>query len=936
MRIATPRAALTLGLSLVIGLGLSACDNDDDDSPPPPVDMAAPTVTVSSIGAPASRTISVAATASDDIGVTEVQFFVDGTAIGTDTTAPFAVDWDTSTVADGTYTITAEARDAAGNATTSSGIEVEVDNERDFSVALTPDEEVPATSSDGTGSATFTINLGTGTVAGELAVTGFDATVAHIHDAHAGANGTVLIGLERGAADPALFATPANAMLTPIQVDQLLAGGLYVNAHSERFPGGEIRGQILPAGFEVVFARMTGEQENPPVVTNAAGTGALTLDRTSNLAWVHLTLSGLDAATAAHVHLGFAGVNGDIEVPLEQDPNAAQHWFADAVALDAEQIAALDRGELYVNAHSQAHPGGEVRGQLVPPGIELVIGPLEGRQQVPRLDSSGSGRVALTLGRTSGDFVLNANASGLADATAAHIHEGLAGINGPIVVDLEQDANDPGRWFASGTFDPALTEALDAGRLYVNVHTPANPGGEIRGQLAPRGVLVLFDPVDGTQETPPVTTSAIGLAATTLVTATDTFTVHVHADGIDDATAAHVHRGFAGEPGPIEIPLVQDPDDLGHWFVETVALEPQQRADFDAGRYYVNLHTADHPAGEIRGQLVPPDIEITLAELSGDEVVPPVTTAATGRVVTTVDRATRTLAARLTTTGLAGATSAAIHNAAAGANGPEVAALVQDATDPNRWSLDPMPLNAATFDAYALGRLYAVVATAANPDGEIRGQIVPASAPPPDTTAPTVTVSAPAGELSGTVQLSATAADANGIVEVRFFAAGALIGTDSSAPYQINWDTTSVADGGVSLTAEAEDPTGNVGTSAAVDVTVMNAAPPPPTVTLAEIQAEVFTPICSGCHTGPTGNVLPGGMNLTSTAASFAALVGVPSLQEPSFDRVEPGDPDASYLIHKLEGTQTIGDRMPQGGPFLDQATIDEIRAWIAAGAPGP
>ncbi len=51
-------------------------------------------------------------------------------------------------------------------------------------------------------------------------------------------------------------------------------------------------------------------------------------------------------------------------------------------------------------------------------------------------------------------------------------------------------------------------------------------------------------------------------------------------------------------------------------------------------------------------------------------------------------------------------------------------------------------------------------------------------------------------------------------------------------------------------------------------------------------------------------------------------------------DRVEPGDPDNSYLIHKLEGTQAVGDRMPQGGPFLDEETIGDIRQWIADGAP--
>ena len=103
--------------------------------------------------------------------------------------------------------------------------------------------------------------------------------------------------------------------------------------------------------------------------------------------------------------------------------------------------------------------------------------------------------------------------------------------------------------------------------------------------------------------------------------------------------------------------------------------------------------------------------------------------------------------------------------------------------------------------------------------------------------------------------------------------------------------------------------------------------------TLVSIQGNVFTPICASCHTGPSGGNLPAGMDLSSAAASFANLVNVASLNEPSILRVAPGDAGNSYLVHKLEGTATVGERMPQGGPFLDQTTVDAIRAWIDQGA---
>lgn len=63
----------------------------------------------------------------------------------------------------------------------------------------------------------------------------------------------------------------------------------------------------------------------------------------------------------------------------------------------------------------------------------------------------------------------------------------------------------------------------------------------------------------------------------------------------------------------------------------------------------------------------------------------------------------------------------------------------------------------------------------------------------------------------------------------------------------------------------------------------------------------------------------------------------MPSVEQPSVLRVKPGDPDDSYIIRKLEGAPAIsGGRMPLGGPYLPQATIDMIRQWITDGATMP
>jgi hypothetical protein len=92
---------------------------------------------------------------------------------------------------------------------------------------------------------------------------------------------------------------------------------------------------------------------------------------------------------------------------------------------------------------------------------------------------------------------------------------------------------------------------------------------------------------------------------------------------------------------------------------------------------------------------------------------------------------------------------------------------------------------------------------------------------------------------------------------------------------------------------------------------------------------------CTQCHTTSGGRTPPQGLNLDAGAA-YANLVGVASRQKPELQRVAPGNPDASYLVHKLEGrADIVGMRMPRtAGPFLTDGQIMVIRRWIALGAP--
>jgi hypothetical protein len=341
----------------------------------------------------------------------------------------------------------------------------------------------------------------------------------------------------------------------------------------------------------------------------------------------------------------------------------------------------------------------------------------------PRTNSAATATGQLTFNLVTGVVTGGFTLTGIT-ATVAHIHSGIAGTNGPVIVDFVPSGGDPNRWEvqAGDVLNADQVNALLAGQLYVNVHSAANPGGEIRGQIKPQGIALAIAGLDGASVVPPVTNTAAGFAAITVNESANTATVHVRTSGVDDATEAHVHNAPAGENASAPLlTLMKDPAAPTHWLLEQQSITQADRDALANNRLYVDVHTPGAPNGALRGQL----------------------------------------------------------------------------------SLD--------------------------------GQT-----PPP---------------------------------------------------------------------------------------------PSPPSVTLTQLQSTIFTPICSGCHTGG-GSSLPSSMNLSSAAATYAAIVGVASTQQPSLQRVTAGNPDNSYLVRKIEGTPGIsGSRMPLGGAPLDPTLIANVRAWITAGA---
>jgi hypothetical protein len=109
-------------------------------------------------------------------------------------------------------------------------------------VKLSPSEEVPPAQSSGSGSGSIRV-AEDGSVSGSVTTTGVQGTMAHIHQGAKGANGPVIVPLTKNGDT---YTVPAGAKLNAAQMSALKSGGLYVNVHSDKYKGGEVRGQLNP------------------------------------------------------------------------------------------------------------------------------------------------------------------------------------------------------------------------------------------------------------------------------------------------------------------------------------------------------------------------------------------------------------------------------------------------------------------------------------------------------------------------------------------------------------------------------------------------------------------------------------------------------------------------------------------------------------------
>jgi hypothetical protein len=241
-----------------------------------------------------------------------------------------------------------------------------------FGGVLTGSQEDPPNNSLGFGNVTVTLDdahTSVNVVFNYSSLTG-SLTGAHIHRrAPEARSGGIRVGfpLDQISNGQANFTLPidkadGDALFTTPNL-------FYVNLHTAQFPQGEIRADLnqTTGGAITLAATLRGNEETPPNNSTAVGTFFATIDEANNLIY-ELNVTGLQNVTAAHIHPGALGVMGSPLIGLDTPATGRSSGSVSIASLTPAQLADL-RGtpqNFYVNVHTQAFPGGEVRGQLVP------------------------------------------------------------------------------------------------------------------------------------------------------------------------------------------------------------------------------------------------------------------------------------------------------------------------------------------------------------------------------------------------------------------------------------------------------------------------------------------------------------------------------------------------------------------------------------------
>ncbi len=465
-----------------------------------------------------------------------------------------------------------------------------------FTASLTGSQETPPTASAGHGTlwAVLSPDMSTLTFRLTYANLSIGATAMHFHVGAPGVGGPVVFPITFSGNTAS--GTWTNVPDTILQ--HLIRGEVYANVHSSNHPGGEIRGQLTLAPGMGFTISADASQETPATGTAGTGTGYAYIDSVGKKLTYEVTVAALsDTVTGAHFHTGPAGVAGPVVHPIAfVDSTSAGGWvsFADSI------YGLLPKNGLYFNIHTKAHPGGEIRGQLMSVTGERFNISLDGTQETPANTAPGHGTAWAILSPDGTSLLYRATFAELTGpVTGSHFHTGAPGVGGPVVHPFTESSNTAtGAW---ATPADSIIRSLLTGNVYMNFHTSAHPGGEIRGQLMPASAIEFIMGLSSSQESG-VSTSGTGTGYALLDSLGQKLSYQVTIASLSDTlTAAHFHTGAIGVSGPVVEPVsFTDSTSTGVW----TGYESTNIPGYLRGLYYFNVHTKAHPGGEIRGQML--------------------------------------------------------------------------------------------------------------------------------------------------------------------------------------------------------------------------------------------------------------------------------------------------------------------------------------------
>jgi hypothetical protein len=262
---------------------------------------------------------------------------------------------------------------------------------------------------------------------------------------------------------------------------------------------------VSPIAYaQTLGAVLTGSQEVPANTNPGFGNATVTFDASRQNVTVTITVANLgNPINNFHIHEAPAGVNGPVVVNLIGLGGTFVNGTMTgtfAVAPDVAQRILANPSNFYVNVHTTTLPGGAIRGQLsfVTGGAVTYAAELRPQNEVPPTNSSAYGSAFVTFNPINNSIAWEAHANGIASPTLSHIHRAPAGVNGPVIINFATSAAQipGGRTSGAGPITGAqsgnltpddlakLYDPATASGFYVNVHSAAFPGGEVRGQLA--------------------------------------------------------------------------------------------------------------------------------------------------------------------------------------------------------------------------------------------------------------------------------------------------------------------------------------------------------------------------------------------------------------------------------------------------------------------